>query len=46
MYKAPFKKASTLDDINSWVNEKTEQMIPEILSEIPADMIMPGHCLF
>ncbi|MBR7132046.1 MAG: serpin family protein [Clostridia bacterium] len=40
IYKAPFKKASTLDDINSWVNEKTEQMIPEILSEIPADMIM------
>ncbi len=33
-YAAPFDE-STVEDINSWVNDKTDRMIPEILSEIP-----------
>ena len=34
IYKAPFDN-NTLRDINIWVNEKTDGMIPEILDEIP-----------
>lgn len=39
IYKAPFD-ASTLDEINNWVNEKTDGMIPTILNNIPRDAIM------
>lgn len=39
IYKAPFDK-STVKDINNWVDEKTEGMIPEILDEIPPDAVM------
>ena len=39
IYKAPFDDA-TLDNINNWVNEKTDGMIPEILNEIPDATVM------
>ena len=39
IYKAPFDK-QTCKDINNWVKDKTDEMIPEILDEIPADAIM------
>ena len=39
IYKAPFDK-TTLKDINNWVEEKTDGMIPEILNEIPEEAIM------
>ena len=39
IYKIPFNN-SALNNINSWVNEHTDGMIPEILEEIPEDAIM------
>ena len=39
MYKAPLNR-STLGEINSWVKEKTDGMIPKILNEIPDSAIM------
>ena len=39
MYKAPFDR-STLGEINSWVKDKTDGMIPKILEDIPSDAIM------
>lgn len=39
IYKAPFDK-QTCKDINNWVKDKTDEMIPEILDEIPADAII------
>ncbi len=39
IYKAPFDR-STLKDINNWVDEKTEGMIPNILDKIPEDVVM------
>lgn len=39
IFKAPFDE-STLRDINAWVNEKTDGMIPEILDEIPENVVM------
>ena len=39
IYKAPFDN-QTLQDINNWVKEKTDEMIPEVLDEIPSDAIM------
>ena len=39
IFKAPFD-TSTLKDINTWVKDKTDGMIPEILDEIPNDAIM------
>lgn len=39
IYKAPFND-TTLKDINQWVKEKTEGMIPEILDKIAEDEIM------
>lgn len=39
IYKAPFDN-QTCEDINSWVNKKTDGMIPEILDEIPEDALM------
>lgn len=39
VYMAPFD-GSTLKDINSWVSENTDKMIPEILDEIPEDAVM------
>lgn len=38
-FQAPFDD-TTLQDINNWVKEKTNGMIPEILDEIPADAVM------
>ena len=38
-YVAPFDE-TTLDDVNGWVNEKTNEMIPTILSKIdPLDVM-------
>lgn len=39
IFKAPFDK-TTVDDINNWVNEKTDKMIPKLLEEISNDSIM------
>lgn len=39
IYSAPFD-ASTLRDINRWVEEQTDGMIPEILDEIQPDAVM------
>lgn len=39
MYKAPFDD-STLKDINNWVDDNTDGMIDEILSEIPSEAYM------
>ena len=39
IFKAPFNK-QTCKDINTWVKNKTDGMIPEILDEIPAGAIM------
>lgn len=36
---APFD-ASTRDEINSWVNEKTDGMIDEIVDEIPTEAVL------
>ena len=38
-YKAPFDK-STKKDINNWVKENTDEMIPEVLDEIPPEAVM------
>ena len=39
IFKSPFD-ADTLKDINSWVNKKTNGMIPSILDEIGEDAVM------
>lgn len=39
LFKAPFDN-STLKEINDWVKKNTNEMIPEILDEIPSDAIM------
>lgn len=39
IFKAPFD-VGTLRDINDWVSENTDQMIPSILKEIPNDAVM------
>jgi len=39
IYKTPFDN-STVNDINNWVKEKTDGMIPKILAEIPDQAIM------
>lgn len=39
VYQAPFDE-HTLKDINTWVSNKTEQMIPEILEKIDEDSLM------
>ena len=38
-FAAPFDE-TTLSDINGWVNDKTDQMIPSIIEEIPNDAVM------
>ncbi|MBR2085689.1 MAG: hypothetical protein IJ906_00880 [Oscillospiraceae bacterium] len=38
-FAAPFDE-TTLADINGWVNDKTDQMIPSIIEEIPNDAVM------
>ena len=40
MYAAPFGDSGTVDEINRWCREKTKDMIPEILNEIPKDAVM------
>lgn len=39
VYAAPFNDR-TLKDINSWVKNETDKMIPKVLDEIPADAVM------
>ena len=39
LYKTPFEE-QTVKDINTWVNDKTDEMIPEILSNLSSDAIM------
>lgn len=39
IYNAPFDN-STLKDINNWVNDNTDGMIPSILDEIPKEAVM------
>lgn len=39
IFKTPFDAAAR-DAINSWVNEKTDGMIPGIIDEIPEDVVM------
>ncbi len=39
VYKTSFDR-TTLSDINKWVNEKTDGMIPKILDEIPGEAVM------
>jgi serpin B len=38
-YKAPFNN-TTLKDINNWVKDKTDGMIPDILDRIPPNAVM------
>ena len=40
IYKAPFDESSTLEDINSWVEDRTDGMIKNILDEVPQDAVM------
>lgn len=35
-----FSAPAAVDIINAWVNEKTNELIPEIIDEIPADAVM------
>lgn len=39
IYKRKFDRQA-VDEINLWVSQKTEEMIPEILDEIPKDAVM------
>ena len=39
IYKAPFDK-QTIKDINNWVEENTDGMIPNILDSIPEEAVM------
>ncbi len=39
LYKAPFNK-STVADINDWVKDKTDGMIPEIIDNLSPDAVM------
>ncbi len=39
IYKAPFD-SQTCGEINAWVKEKTEGMIPEIIKQIPEQTVM------
>lgn len=39
IFKAPFDH-TTLYEINGWVEENTDGMIPEVLSEIPEELMM------
>ena len=39
IYRAPFDD-TTLKDINNWVKNKTDGMIPEILDKIPEEAVM------
>ena len=39
VYKAPFNK-QTMRDINNWVKNETDGMIPKVLDEIPKEAIM------
>ena len=38
-YKAPFDD-TTLSDINNWVKDRTDGMVPEILDRIPGNAVM------
>lgn len=38
-FTAPFDN-TTVTDINNWINDKTDEMIPQVLSEIPPTTVM------
>lgn len=38
-FMAPFDN-STVKDVNNWVNEKTHEMIPEVIKDISGDAVM------
>ncbi len=40
VYRADFKDASTIDDVNAWVSDKTEGMIPELAQKMPEGAVM------
>ena len=40
IYKADFDKKSTLNDINQWVSNKTDKMIPKMVEQIEKDDVM------
>lgn len=40
IYKGDLNKVGTLKDINKWVNDKTDKMIPKIVDENPSDAVM------
>lgn len=40
IYKGDLNKVKTLKDINKWVNDKTDNMIPKIVDENPSDAVM------
>ena len=40
VYKADLNKAATLKDINNWVNDKTDKMIPKMVDEKPDSTVM------
>ena len=39
IYQAPFDD-QTCEDINNWVKQKTDDMIPEILEQVPPEAVM------
>ena len=39
VYQAPFDD-STVKDINTWISEKTDGLIPDILDRLPADTVL------
>ena len=40
IYEAPFEDPGTVGEINRWCREKTKDMIPEIIDQIPEDTVM------
>ena len=40
IYKSPFGDRQTVEDINRWVSDNTDEMIPSILDEIPPEAVM------
>ncbi len=40
IYKADFDKKSTLNDINQWISNKTDKMIPKMVEQIEKDDVM------
>lgn len=40
VYKGDLNKVATLKDINNWVNDKTDEMIPKMVDENPDNTVM------